>query len=128
MTRSAGTWSLGWLSAGFAAWLITCSGCGSPSVSTSTDEATVHGKVTIKGVLAKGGRIYFDPTSVNRQSAPVMSAEIGKDGAYSIKTLVGENRVNVETPETRRDANLSTPERIDVKTGDNTYDVTVPHP
>jgi hypothetical protein len=99
-----------------------------PSGSASSEEAIVHGKVTIKGVPAKGGRIYFDPTNVGRQSAPVMSAEIGKDGTYTVKTWVGENRVNVETPETRKDPNLSIPQRFDVKSGDNTLDVTLPHP
>jgi hypothetical protein len=121
--------SLGWLSAGFAVWLIACPGCGgAPTGPTSSEEATVHGKVTIKGVLAKGGRIYFDPTNASRQSAPVVSAEIAKDGSYRIKTLVGENRVNVETTETRKDANLSIPQPFDVKSGDNTHDVTIPHP
>jgi hypothetical protein len=122
----------GWRSAGLAAWLIACSGCGggglTPSGSASSEEATVHGKVMIKGVLAKGGRIYFDPTTASRQSAPVMSAEIGKDGTYTIKTWVGENRVNVETPETRKDPDLSIPQPVDVKSGDNTLDVRIPHP
>jgi hypothetical protein len=111
----------------FAA-LVAAPGCGggaSPG-SAPVEEATVHGKVTIKGVLAKGGTIYFDPTNASRQSAPVASAGIGKDGTYTIKTLVGENRVNVETPETRNEPDLSTPEPFDVKSGDNTLDVTIP--
>ena len=122
--------SVGWLASGFAAWLIVCAGCGGGGTSPnsgSSDEATVHGKVMIKGVAAKGGRIYFDPTNVSRQSAPVASAEIGKDGTYTVKTLVGENRVNVETLETRKDPNLSVPEPFAVQSGDNKLDVTLPH-
>jgi hypothetical protein len=42
--------------------------------------------------------------------------------------LVGENRVIVETPETRNDFNLSTPEVIFVQSGDNAHDVVFPHP
>jgi hypothetical protein len=126
--------SPGWrLAAGLAvAWLIACAGCGmgGPTApgSGSIEEATVHGKVTIKGVPARGGRIYFDPTNASRQSAPVASAEIGKDGTYTVKTWVGENRVNVETPETRKDPDLSIPQPFEVKSGDNTLDVTLPHP
>jgi hypothetical protein len=118
-----------WPSAGLAAWLVACSGCGpAPPGPAPSAEATVHGKVTIKGVPARGGRIYFDPTTVSRQSAPVASAEIRRDGTYTVRTWVGENRVNVETPETRKDPDLSVPEPFDVKSGDNTLDVTLPHP
>jgi hypothetical protein len=130
MTQFAQGRRLRWLPAGFVAGLIACSGCGASPVSTTTsgDEATVHGRVTIKGVPAKGGTIYFDPSNASRQSAPVASAEIGKDGTYTVKTWAGENRVNVLTPETRKDPNLSTPQPFDVKSGDNTLDVAVPHP
>jgi hypothetical protein len=117
------------LSAAFAALLIACAGCGAgtPPAST-TEEATVHGKVIIKGAPARGGRICFDPTSASRPTAPVVSAQIGKDGTYTVRTLVGENRVNVETPETRQDPNLSVPEPFVVKGGDNTLNVTIPRP
>jgi hypothetical protein len=120
----------GWLSAGFACGLAL-SGCGSGSgdgAASLGEEATVHGKVTIKGVRAKSGRIYFDPTTASRQSVPVSSVEIGKDGTYTVKTLTGENRVNVETAETRSDSNLSIPETFVVNSGDNSHDVTIPHP
>jgi hypothetical protein len=36
--------------------------------------------------------------------------------------------VNAETPETRKDPNLSTPEPFVVKSGDNTLNLTLPHP
>jgi hypothetical protein len=79
-------------------------------------------------VLAKGGRISFDPTSADRPTAPVASTEIGKDGRYTLRTWVGANRVSVDTPETRKDANLSAPIPFDVNSGDNPLDVTLPHP
>jgi hypothetical protein len=124
--------SPGWRSAALAAWLLASSGCGlggpAATAPSSGEEATVRGKVTIKGVTAKGGRIYFDPSNASRQTAPVASAEIGKDGTYTLKTWVGENRVNVETPETRKDPNLSVPQPFDVKGGDNTFDVKLPPP
>ena len=122
---------LRWFPAGFAACLIACAGCGggggtAPEPATG-EEATVRGKVTINGVLAKGGRISFDPTNPDRQTAPVASTEIGKDGTYTLRTWVGENRVSVDTPETRKDENLAAPIPFDVKGGDNTLDVTLPH-
>jgi hypothetical protein len=113
--------------AALVALAAACSGCGGGTPgSSSGEEATVHGTVTINGARAKGGRIYFDPTTAQRQSAPVASAEIGKDGTYTVTTLVGDNRVNVETPVTRKDPNLSTPEPFVVKSGDNRLDVTLP--
>jgi hypothetical protein len=122
--------SLRWLPTGFAACLIACAGCGRGTApdSTTSDEATVHGKVTVNGVRAKEGRISFDPTSADRPTAPVASAEIGKDGRFTLRTWVGENRVSVDTSETRKDANLSTPVPFDVKSGDNPLDVTLPRP
>jgi hypothetical protein len=119
-----------WLSVGLACGLITSFGCGGGDGATSGlvgEEATVHGKVTIKGQRAKGGTIYFDPTTPGGQSA-VASAEIGKDGTYTVKTLTGEYRVNVRTPETEKDPNLSAPEMVTVNSGDNAHDVTLPHP
>jgi hypothetical protein len=73
-------------------------GCdnGTPSVSGSTEEATVKGSVTIKGKPATGGQILFDPSNINRRDARPRTAAIGKDGSYTVTTLVGENLVSVE--------------------------------
>ena len=122
---------LRWFPAGFAACLIACAGCGggggtAPGPATG-EEATVHGTVTINRVLAKEGRISFDPSTADRPTAPAASTGIGKDGKYTLRTLVGENRASVDTPETRKDENLATPVPFDVKGGDNTLDVTLPH-
>jgi hypothetical protein len=111
--------------------LIACAGCGggggtAPAPATG-EEAPVHGTVTINGALAKEGRISFDPATADRPTAPVASTAIGKDGKYTLRTWVGENRVSVDTPETRKDPNLAAPVPFDVKSGDNTIDVTLPH-
>ncbi len=58
-------------------------------------------QVTVNGKKASGGTILFDPLNVNRKSASAASAEIGKDGTYTIKTLVGEEP---DSGRIRRDA------------------------
>jgi hypothetical protein len=110
-------------------WLIACWGCGggAPSVSSSDEEATVHGAVRINGKPAKKGTISFDPANVQRKSAPVNTADISADGTYTVKTLVGENRISIVSPETRKDPKLQyNSESFDVKSGDNAHDVAIP--
>lgn len=109
------------------AGLLTLCGCEqggtAPAVSASTEEGTVHGTVTVNGKKASGGTILFDPSNVNRKSASAASAEIGKDGTYTIKTLVGENLIRVESSETRK--GMFRVESFEVKSGDNAYDVSL---
>jgi hypothetical protein len=117
------------LASTLATWLIACGGCGggAPSVSSSTEEATVHGAVRINGKPAKKGTITFDPANVQRKSASVKTADIGTDGTYTVKTLVGENRISVVSPETRKDPKLQyNSDTFDVKSGDNAHDVEIP--
>jgi hypothetical protein len=119
----------GVISAGLAAWLIACCGCGGSGalpVSSSSEGATVHGTVSIKGKPATAGKIFFNPANINRKDAPTVSAEIGKDGAYTTKTLVGENQIYVESPETKKDPGLASALVFDVKSGDNTFNVSLP--
>jgi hypothetical protein len=109
---------------GLAAALIACWGCGggdgAPTVSSSTDEATVTGIVTVKGQPPAGSEITFDPSNINRPSATPRSAKIDADGKYTIKTLVGENSVSVHGPAIDKDPGLSTNSRVvDVKAGAN---------
>ena len=104
-------------------------GCGSPSAPSSTTEATVHGTVKVNGKLATSGKVSFDPANVNRKDAPTATAEISKDGAYTVKTLVGGNLVTVTTPETTKDPVLQYNRvRYNVAAGDNTYDIEVTPP
>ncbi|SIN79461.1 hypothetical protein SAMN05444166_0899 [Singulisphaera sp. GP187] len=125
MRLIAKSWSIGLIPAVLAAWMVALSGCdqsgGAPSVSSSTEEGTVHGTVTVNGKLASGGKILFDPSNIHRKSVSAASAEIGKDGTYSVKTLIGENLIRVESPETKK--GMFNVDSFDVKSGDNTHDV-----
>ena len=81
--------------------LLAVFGCGdgTPSVSSSTEEATVKGSVSFKGKKVAKGTITFDPANVNRKMAGSASAPIGADGTYTLKTMVGENQVSFSIPE-----------------------------
>jgi hypothetical protein len=108
----------------FAGLLLACCGCGdsgTPPVSASTAEATVHGKVTLDGKAPTGGMISFDPSNIARKDAKISSAKIGEDGTYTIKTLVGENKITVESAETKKA--MYNIDVFDAKGGDNTHDV-----
>jgi hypothetical protein len=104
-------------------------GCGSPSATTSTTEATVHGTVKLKGKLITSGKVSFNPANINRKDAPIATAEITKDGTYTVKTLVGGNMVSVTAPETQKDPFLQY-NRVqrNVTAGENTYDIDVVPP
>jgi len=67
-------------------------GDGKPSTDTSLNEATVTGKVSIRGVPATGGTILFNPSNSGR-IVPARTAEIQPDGRYTIKTYTGDNQV-----------------------------------
>lgn len=102
-------------------------GCGDgrPAATSSTEEATVSGTVTVKGKTATKGNVTFDPASYQRPVA-ARSAPIEKDGRYTIKTLVGHNAVRVSSPLLKgRDLDdlvLS----YDVKSGEQTFDIKLP--
>ena len=108
--------------------LVICWGCsGTPPVDTSTEEATVHGVITINGKPVTSGRVVFDPANIKRNVQP-RKAEIGKDGSYTMKTLVGENVVKLESNEVMK-ANLETQFiSTKVEPGDNTFDIKLPLP
>ena len=74
-----------------AAFLQGC-GDGKPSVDVSLTEATVTGVVSVRGTPATGGKILFNPSNAGR-IVPTREADIGPDGAYTIKTYTGDNRV-----------------------------------
>ena len=50
---------------------------------------------------AAGGKITFKSSNINRKTNDV-AAEIGADGSYTIKALIGENQIRVSPPRTRR--------------------------
>jgi hypothetical protein len=110
--------------------LIAAIGCdsGAPPVSTSTEEGTVTGTVTIRGKKVSKGQVVFDPSNYQRQ-APARTVEIQKDGTYSVTTLVGQNSVQVVSPVLNRDRELSDFSLFfEVQPGANTYNIVLPPP
>lgn len=104
-----------------------CSGDGPPSVSTSTDEATVKGTVTVRGKRLARGTVTFNPSNHLRKDAASRTADIAKDGTYSITTLVGGNVVSVQAPEVKKVPGLEYEElSYDVQAGENTFDIVLP--
>jgi len=114
--------------AGFVALLAACESP-PPPVSGSKTEATVTGSVKIRGKAPAKGKVRFDPANSSRPDAPVATADIGADGKYTAKTLVGKNRVTVDSPETAKDRTLAYEQiELDVKDGENSFDITLPAP
>jgi hypothetical protein len=117
-----------WGIVGLTAALFVGWGCGSgtPPVSSSTEEVTVQGTVTVKGKPLTKGEITFDPSNINRRDAKLNTAKIGSDGTYTLKTLVGENTVRVGGPQVNKDPALATNQVIvDIKSGENTIPIDV---
>ncbi len=110
-------------------FVFGCEGGGGsgPSASSATTEANVSGTVTIAGKPADSGELVFDPSNINRKTAPTFKAAIGKDGSYSTKTLVGENTVYLRgvAAEKNRDRGMFR-KNVDVKAGDNPVNVEIP--
>lgn len=104
-----------------AAW--GCGG-GTPSVSSSDQKVQVRGTVTLKGKPLSGGKIMFDPSNINRRSAPVANLDIGQDGTYSGESLIGENSVTVTNPTIQKSLDLSANrEVVELKSGENTVNI-----
>ncbi|MCA1684555.1 MAG: hypothetical protein LC745_00935 [Planctomycetia bacterium] len=116
-----------WLAAALLAAGWGC-GDGTPSVSSSTTEATVTGKVTLYGKTADEGEIVFNPANVHRKDAARRSAPIGKDGTYTVTTLVGENQVNIQGANLMKQHPKLAYEGMsfDVQRGQNTLNVDFP--
>ncbi len=108
--------------------LLALSGCEStsaPSVSSSSTEVTVHGKVTYKGQPVTEGEIVFDPANIQRKDAKMVSAPIGQDGTYTIKTLQGENTISFRLPNlSKQDFQAATASsNYNAPAGDSTKDI-----
>jgi hypothetical protein len=112
--------------------LLVAPGCGEgkPPVTSSTSaEAKVSGKVTIRGKPMKGGEITFNPANYQRPDAPTRTAKVGGDGTYEITTLVGHNSVAVHGPEITKDPKLNyAGQTIDVEPAGSKLDIELPPP
>ena len=113
-----------------ATCLIGCADANKPPTSSSTEEATVKGKVVVSGKPATKGQLYFDPSNINRPDAKLRTAEVRPDGTYEVKTLVGMNSINAgnlpNLPKMRE--GLSTEFALDVQPGENPFDIVLPQP
>jgi hypothetical protein len=107
--------------------LVAACGCGSgaPPVESSTREATVKGTIKVRGKLVGGGNIIFQPSNPSRVVAS-RKAPIGKDGSYSVTTMVGQNNVIIESPEVMRAGLTTEMIQFDVKDGENVKDIELP--
>jgi hypothetical protein len=113
--------------------LVVSSGCNvlsdTPAVSGSQEEATVKGTVRVRGKPVAGGEITFKCANVNRPKAQPRSAPIAKDGGYEIKTLIGQNYVEVSCTELNRKENRELRDRewaFMVNSGENTIQIDIP--
>jgi hypothetical protein len=84
-----------------AGWACGCDNV-APTVSGSVEETTVTGTITYKGKPVTRGQVIFDPANINRKNALARTTEVGKDGSYTVKTLVGENMVVMSDPMFRK--------------------------
>ena len=78
------------LAAAFAA------GCesGMAHVESSMEEAVVKGTIKARGTLLVGGQVNFNAVNSKRQIG-ARTAPIGKDGSFTLKSVVGPNIVTV---------------------------------
>src|SRR5262249_10166763 len=109
--------------------LAAASGCGqgAPPVSSSRTEAVVRGKVVIRGQTPGGGDIVFDPANYRPRDVGARRCPLGKDGTYTITTLLGENSVRYEGPAIAGNRELEgTSVTYDVKEGENQFDLVLP--
>jgi hypothetical protein len=110
--------------------LLVAWGCGDgpPAVTNSRTQANVKGTVTIKGKLASSGNVIFNAANAERKDVGSVTAPIGPDGSYSLKTYVGENRVTVSGKELILQLPELEMERLnfDVQSGENTFPIDLP--
>lgn len=110
--------------------LLVGHGCSesTPQIESGSTKATVKGTVRIKGAPATGGTVVFDPSNYKRKSEPPRTAPIGKDGTYTVETLTGPNRVSLTGPEVMKALPEAQFQKLDydVKSGDNSYDISLP--
>lgn len=120
-----------YLIAGFSAavCLALAVGCGggAPPAESSLQEATVRGKITVKGKPATKGTVVFDPRNINRREASIATTDIGSDGTYEATTAIGRNSVSVIVQGASKGARSMSGELgFEVESGDNTLDIDLP--
>lgn len=102
-------------------------GCGGPpSVSTSNDEATISGNVTLFGKKATSGQVIIDPSNYKRPDAAPRVAKINPDGTFETKTLVGDNILRVEHPSLTKSRDDMPTLQVKVESGGTKYDIVLP--
>ncbi len=112
--------------------LWSAAGCGNPDapvVSGSTEEATVKGKVSIRGKPVSNGLVSFRSSNINRPNAPIREAKIGKDGSFSIQAFIGENFVEVTCKELANPKNMPLMENeqpVKIRSGEQTLEIDLP--
>jgi hypothetical protein len=75
------------------------------------------------------GKLLFNTATVNRTSAPSHESTIGKDGTYSVTTLVGTNTVAVQGPALTKYPWIAYQSLgVVVNGGENTFDVDLQPP
>jgi hypothetical protein len=123
--RRARSWvTLAWAST----LLVAAWGCSdTPSVDTTTAEGNVSGTVRVRGQPMAGGEISFDPSNVERKDEKPRKATIGPDGKYSVTTLQGQNTARISGAMVKKEPQLGYGiHTIDVKAGDNPFDIDLP--
>ncbi|MFM7592921.1 MAG: hypothetical protein ACKO85_14130 [Isosphaeraceae bacterium] len=106
-----------------------CGGGQAPAVSSSKEEAQVKGVVSLQGKPLNNGRVLFSPVNIKRTDAQARQAQIGKDGTYSLTTLVGDNLVQIDCRELQLPKNRAiadTERSVVVKSGENVIDLKIP--
>jgi hypothetical protein len=121
-----------WFTPALGSALLACAwGCGggTPSVDTTTAEATITGTVRIRGKPMAGGEITFDASNYKRGEEP-RKGPIGNDGTYSIKTLQGRNTVRILGPAVKKEPELGYGvHTVEVQAGENPpFDIELPPP
>ncbi len=104
-------------------------GCddGTPSVDTTTAEATVKGTVMVRGKPMAGGEITFDGSNMSRASTTPRKAPIAADGTYTVTTLQGRNSARISGPALKKEPQLGYGiHTIEVKPGENTFNIELP--
>lgn len=114
--------------AGAVAAVVAWGCSGKPSVSSSNEEATVRGTVTIKGKKVSRGDVVFDPSNYQRKFASERRAPIQEDGSYEVTTLVGTNRVRVDSPDAAKASVGYSTIDFEVQPGENPLDIVLPIP
>lgn len=116
--------------------LVAALGCGGPAA-PKREYADVSGKITYKGKPLEVGQVIFQPPT-----GAAVVAELDSEGAYSLKGVIGPNKVMVQSrdemgetdandPKSRQMPRSNIPDqyglpdsglKFDVEAGDNTAD------